>query len=127
MSVSSHGTTPGRKRISRNWTELPDNATASISRLGAIEILESAQKVCMKWRKVCKDPLIWRKIDMRNDGDLEDMDYDLEEMFRHAVNRSSGNLVDINIEYFGTDELLEYITDRYELVCVGCFDLFRIS
>lgn len=67
----------------------------------------------MKWRKVCKDPLMWRKIDMQNDGDLEAMDYDLEEMCRHAVDRSSGYLVDINIEYFGTDELLEYITNRY--------------
>ncbi|KAL6198452.1 hypothetical protein ACLB2K_028241 [Fragaria x ananassa] len=100
-----------RKTIRRNWTELPEKATSSIlSRLGAIEILESSQKVCMKWRKVSKDPLTWRKIDMHNDGDLEDMDYDLEEMCRHAVVRSAGNLVDINIEYFGTDELLEYIT-----------------
>lgn len=31
------------------WTELPDNITLLIlSRVGAIDILESAQKVCMK-------------------------------------------------------------------------------
>ncbi|KAM5587544.1 putative F-box/LRR-repeat protein 23 [Rosa sericea] len=109
-----------RKRICRNWTELPEKATASIlSRLGAIEILESAQKVCMKWRKLCKDPFMWSKIDMRNDGEVN---YDLEEMCRHAVDRSSGNLVDINIEYFGTDELLEYITER-RLRLLYCDDI----
>ncbi|XP_062012660.1 putative F-box/LRR-repeat protein 23 [Rosa rugosa] len=93
----------------RNWTELPDELTAAIlSRLGAVEILESAQKVCMKWRKISKEPLFWRKIDMRNDGDLDDCDY--ESMFSHIVDRSSGNVVDINIEHFGTDQLLTFIT-----------------
>lgn len=50
---------------------------------------------------------------MRNLGDLWDMDYDLEKMCRHAVDRSSGGLVDIDIQYFGTDDLLQYIADRY--------------
>ncbi|KAF2317847.1 hypothetical protein GH714_041163 [Hevea brasiliensis] len=40
------------------------------------------------------------------------MDYDLGRMCRHAVDRSSGGLVDVNIEYFGTDDLLQYIADR---------------
>ncbi|KAG8385239.1 hypothetical protein BUALT_Bualt03G0021400 [Buddleja alternifolia] len=95
------------------WIELPRDVTANIlHRLGAIEILESAQKVCTTWRSVCQDPAMWRVIDMRNLGDLHDMPYDLEIMCRHAVDRSQGELIDINIQYFGTDELLDYISLR---------------
>ncbi|CAE6137812.1 unnamed protein product [Arabidopsis arenosa] len=87
-----------------NWTELPPELTSAIlHRLGAIEILENAQKVCRSWRRVCKDPSMWRKIDMHNLGDLEDMDYNLEIMCRHA---------EIDIWYFGTDGLLNYIAYR---------------
>ncbi|KAJ7969049.1 F-box protein [Quillaja saponaria] len=115
-----------RKEIqqTRNWLELPQEVTSMIlSKLGAIEILESAQKVCSQWRSISKDPLMWRTIDMRNLGDLHDMPYNLEKMCRHAIDRSCGQLVDINVEYFGTDELLEYITNssshlrRLRLVC----------
>nr|XP_011468722.1 PREDICTED: uncharacterized protein LOC105352771 [Fragaria vesca subsp. vesca] len=61
----------------RNWTKLPDELTSAIlSRLGAVEILLSAQMVCMKWRKISTDPLFWRKINMRNDGDLDDWNYE---------------------------------------------------
>ncbi|XP_041023868.1 F-box protein SKIP19-like [Juglans microcarpa x Juglans regia] len=96
----------------RNWLELPRDVTESILlRLGAIEILTSAQKVCLLWRNICKDPSMWRAVDMRNPGDFWDMPYDLETMCRHAVDRSCGQLVDINVEYFGTDELLNYIAD----------------
>ncbi|XVE94241.1 hypothetical protein REPUB_Repub01dG0264600 [Reevesia pubescens] len=100
-------------RRKRNWLELPGDVTASILlRLGAIEMIESAQKVCTQWRNICKDPSMWRSIDMRNLGDLSAMPYDLEKMCIHAIDRSCGGLVDINIEYFGTDELLTYITQR---------------
>lgn len=50
---------------------------------------------------------------MRNDGDLDDMDYDPEIMCRHAFDRSQGGLVEIDIGYFGTDDLLNYIAVRY--------------
>ncbi|KAL6204468.1 hypothetical protein ACLB2K_021735 [Fragaria x ananassa] len=100
----------GRDR-KRNWAELPDELTAAIlSRLGAVDYLQSAEMVCMKWHKISKDPLFWRKIDMRIDGDLEEWDY--EDMFRLAVDRSSGNVVDISIVHFGTNELLAFITKR---------------
>ncbi|KAL2244631.1 UNVERIFIED_CONTAM: F-box protein SKIP19 [Sesamum indicum] len=56
---------------------------------------------------------MWRVIDMKNLGDLHDMPYDLSIMCRHAVDRCQGQLIDINIEYFGTDELLRYISQRY--------------
>ncbi|KAK9267231.1 hypothetical protein L1049_009653 [Liquidambar formosana] len=98
---------------SRNWLELPPEVTSMILlKLGAVEILNSAQKVCSSWWKICKDPTMWRTIDMRNLRDLWDMDYDLEKMAQHAVDRSCGQLVDINVEYSGTDDLLKYITDR---------------
>jgi hypothetical protein len=93
--------------------------TASIlSRLGTIDILETAQKVCTTWYKICKDPLMWRTIDLRYD-DFPKV-YDLGKMCRYAVDRSCGNLVTINLDFFGTDELLKYITDRYSstLCCV---------
>lgn len=100
----------------RNWAELPPELTSSILlRLGAIEILENAQKVCKSWRRVCKDPSMWRKIDIDNRGGWASFKYDLESMCRHAVDRSQGGLVEIDIWYFGTDELLDYIADRFSL------------
>ncbi|KAJ0264947.1 F-box protein SKIP19 [Hirschfeldia incana] len=97
----------------KNWAELPPELISSILlRLNSIEILEKAQKVCRSWRSVCKDPSMWRKIDMDNLGDLGSMGYDLEIMCRHAVDRSQGGLLEIDIWYFGTDELLNYIADR---------------
>ena len=46
-----------KKETTRNWLELPRDVTASIlKRLGAVEILETVQKVCMLWRSLCKDP-----------------------------------------------------------------------
>ena len=69
-----------------NWLELPRDLTVSIlQRLGTIEILETAQKVCMLWRNLCKDPSMWSYIDMRNLGELDDMNYDLQMMCIHAI------------------------------------------
>ncbi|KAE8728445.1 hypothetical protein F3Y22_tig00004360pilonHSYRG00010 [Hibiscus syriacus] len=59
---------------------------------------------------------MWKSIDMRNLGDLHYMEYDPEKMYVHAVNRSCGRLLDINIEYFGTYELLFYISERTKMV-----------
>ncbi|KAF8052686.1 hypothetical protein N665_1520s0004 [Sinapis alba] len=120
-SSSSHSPPPStsvpqlmkREEPIRNWAELPPDLISSILlHLNSIEILEKAQKVCRSWRRVCKDPSMWRKIDMYNHGDLGSMGFDLEIMCRHAVDRSQGGLLDIDIWYFGTDELLNYIADR---------------
>lgn len=120
-SESETGQTP-------NWVDLPPDLMGMIlHKLGAIDILNSAQKVCTTWRRICKDPAMWRVIDMRNSGNLWEMEYNLEKMAAHAVDRSSGELVDINIEYFGTDELLEYISDRSNqlsrLCLVSCYNI----
>ncbi|KAL6500628.1 hypothetical protein OROHE_025425 [Orobanche hederae] len=88
------------------WIELPRDVTANIlHRLGAVEILENVQKVCTTWRSECREPSMWRVIDMK----LSD---DADIMCRRAVDRSQGELIDINIEDFGTDDLLRYISDR---------------
>ncbi|KAM1762058.1 hypothetical protein TB1_004647 [Malus domestica] len=67
----------------------------------------------MAWRNICKNqPLMCRTIDMHNDGDLDEMPYNLEKMCRLAVDRSCSTLVYINVEHFGTDDLLKDITDK---------------
>uniref|UniRef100_A0A0D3E087 F-box domain-containing protein n=1 Tax=Brassica oleracea var. oleracea TaxID=109376 RepID=A0A0D3E087_BRAOL len=97
-----------------NWADLPSELTLSIlSRLDTIDILENAQKVCTSWHRVCKDPAMWRKIVIPRD--IGDLVYDLKyvAMCRHAVDRSQGGLVEIDIWYIGTDSLLNYIADSF--------------
>ncbi|XP_022863162.1 F-box protein SKIP19-like [Olea europaea var. sylvestris] len=108
------------------WLELPPEVTANIlHRLGAHDMLKSAQEVCTTWRNVCKDPSIWRVIDMKNLGKYHDMSVYLETTCRQAVDRSEGQLTDIYIDYFATDELLQYISERSsQLRCLrlgGCY------
>ncbi|KAL6567863.1 hypothetical protein OROGR_001531 [Orobanche gracilis] len=95
------------------WLEFPREITAEIlHKLGAIEILTTAQRVCKAWESVCRDPSMWRCIDMQNTGHFWEILFNLEMMCRHAVDRSQGQLNDINIEYFGSDELLLYMSQR---------------
>ncbi|KAF8104067.1 hypothetical protein N665_0181s0087 [Sinapis alba] len=109
-SSSSSPPTAMKEGDYANWAELPPELTSSIlHRLGAIEMMETAQKVCRSWRRICKDPSMWRKIDMRNLGDFRDMYY--EKLCRHAVDCSQGELVEINLSHFANDSLLSYIAD----------------
>ncbi|MED6169116.1 hypothetical protein PIB30_018455 [Stylosanthes scabra] len=95
-----------------NWLNLPRDVTFMIiSRLGIFQILTSAQLVCRQWWHICMDPLMWRTINMCNIGFINSVDFDLEKMCRHAIDRSCGLLEDISIEYFGSDDLLKYIID----------------
>ncbi|XP_010431272.1 PREDICTED: putative F-box/LRR-repeat protein 21 [Camelina sativa] len=97
----------------RNWTELPSEVTSLILlRLGAVEILENAQKVCKPWRHISKDPSMWRKIDMRDLGNRRLKDLDFDTLCRHAVDLSQGGLLEINLDFFSSDSLLAYIADR---------------
>ncbi|XP_047309292.1 putative F-box/LRR-repeat protein 23 [Impatiens glandulifera] len=97
----------------RNWMEnLPhDVVVAIMQKVGTIDILNNIQNVCVSWRKICQDPALWKSIDMHHFGDLLDRDV-LVEMTKHAIDRSCGQLIDINLVYFGNDDLLKYITDR---------------
>ncbi|OVA13239.1 F-box domain [Macleaya cordata] len=98
----------------RNWLELPPDVMCLIfEKLGAIEILYSAQSVCSTWRKLSKEPQLWRSVDMRKRRDsLFGDEYIMEKMARESVDRSCGQLVEFSVEHFGTDELLQYMADR---------------
>ncbi|EOA21298.1 hypothetical protein CARUB_v10001657mg [Capsella rubella] len=93
-----------------NWAELPAELISLILiRLTTVEILNNAQKVCRSWRLVCKQPSMFRKIDMRNNGTVG---YFKDKMCRHAVDLSEGGLVEISMEHYGDDRLLSYIAER---------------
>ncbi|CAG7906795.1 hypothetical protein BRARA_D01227 [Brassica rapa] len=99
-----------------NWAELPSELIYSIlHRLSVPDRLGNARNVCRSWRRVCQDPLMWRKIEMRDMGEYneaKDYYHAAEAMCRCAVDLSQGGLLEINIEYVGTDSLLAYIADR---------------
>ncbi|CAH8273269.1 unnamed protein product [Arabidopsis lyrata] len=97
-----------------NWAELlPDLLSSILLRLGPLEILQNAQKVCRPLRRVSKDPWIWRKIDMRNLRKLYCI-FDMEACCRHVVDLSQGGLLEINIDQWQFENtcLLNYIADR---------------
>ncbi|KAI6706007.1 hypothetical protein NL676_008969 [Syzygium grande] len=113
MKKRNAGTTPEQPPPGPDWVDLPREVTAAIiSRLGAAETLETAQNVCASWRSICRDPSMWRAVDISVPWYLPAMGCGLDVACRRAVDLSRGGCVDISIEYFGTDELLKYITDR---------------
>lgn len=103
-----------------NWLELPKDLTSNIlKRLGAVEILTNARNVCPYWWNICKDPFMWREIQMGTfhlyfqyaNANAPDLDY-LVKLCQYAVDLSSGHLEKIDIYRFGSDHLLQYIADR---------------
>ncbi|CAH1448701.1 unnamed protein product [Lactuca virosa] len=128
MASTSDAMPSSAMEESPNWLEMPPELMASIlQRLGAVEILNSARKVCTTWRRICKDPDIWKTIDMHKPVDTWDTDYDLEILTKQAVDLSCGELIDISIEYFGSDDLLDHILLRSSklknLCLMNCFDI----
>ena len=112
-SYSSSSTDQSQNNQNPNWLDLPRDVTAEILlKLGTVEINTSAQYVCTSWRSISMDPTMWKSIDI-NLSDFVDKIYDVECLCRHLVDRSHGALVDINMQHFGSDDLLKYITDRY--------------
>ncbi|PHT55492.1 hypothetical protein CQW23_03978 [Capsicum baccatum] len=96
-----------------SWVELPPDIMANIlERLGVIEILESAQRVCSTWWNVCHNPTMWRVVDLKSDPDNIKTPQVLEEICRVAVDRSQGQLLKLCIENFGNTDLLNYVAER---------------
>ncbi|XP_076924893.1 putative F-box/LRR-repeat protein 23 [Bidens hawaiensis] len=114
-SVSSREST-NRKRQwqgpARNWLELPSCVMLNIlQRVGMHDILENAQKVCTAWRRICKDPALWRVIYM------DSFAFPVKravtwKMCRNAVDRSQGQLVDFGSYGYACGEVLEYVAQR---------------
>jgi hypothetical protein len=115
----------------RDWSELPLDALASVfGKLGAIEILMGAGLVCRSWLQAAKLPDMWRSVNMERhefvDEDLfsswtGDPKINVEvlgAMARAAVDRSGGQLKVFLGKRFVTDDLLEYIGDRYFFLSV---------
>ncbi|CAN1227617.1 F-box protein SKIP19 [Linum grandiflorum] len=94
----------------RDWAEMsPELLTVIMSHLKVVDRLKTAQRVCSSWRKVCRDPYLWRSIDIRNNSWVRVRDVEL--VCKEAVDRSCGGLVSLTIEGFGTDQLLDYIAN----------------
>lgn len=112
-----------------NWAELPPDVLSLIfKKLGGIEILFTAQAVCVSWMRLSHDPQLWRHIDMRNPWDLYDSEFDLSKMARSAIDRSCGQCDEFSITYFGTDELLQYLMERVSVLrCLRLISCYEIS
>ncbi|CAK8566643.1 unnamed protein product [Lathyrus sativus] len=127
-----------------NWLDLPWDITSNIlQRLGTVEVATSACLVCPLWWNICKDPLMWHTIHisyfkslfhnnytdyLRILGPFYKNDLEYQKVCRYAVDRSCGHLIDINIEYFCTDDLLESIAENaYNLRTMRLLICPRIS
>ncbi|KAL4563537.1 hypothetical protein LXL04_027580 [Taraxacum kok-saghyz] len=112
-----------------NWLEMPHELMANIlQRLGTIEILESAWEVCTTWRKICKNPEMWKNIVLIHNAfdDWRQM-FHLERLTKRAVDLSCGEVIAIDIKGFGTDELLDHILlssrKLKHLYLMDCYDI----
>lgn len=106
----------GKKKKNKNipnWVELPEDVWLKIlSKLNTIKIIENVQKVCMPFRKLCKQPSMFKSIDMTLPNANMALPYDFNMMTRYAVYRSSGCSDDIYLEYVCDDYTLMYIAQR---------------
>ncbi|KAJ9566046.1 hypothetical protein OSB04_002012 [Centaurea solstitialis] len=122
-------TSAGDRSETRNWLEMPDEIMGGmiLQRLGAVEILNNAQKVCTTWRRICKDPAMWKVIKISHYFHASDSDFVFEKLCKQAVHRSCGELIDISIKHFGTDDLLDYISrcsSKLSRLCLkACYDI----
>lgn len=102
---------------SRNWLELPPEVTSIIlQKIGVIDILYNAREVCTSWHAICHDPSMWRSIVLKFDPSCN-FSVNLEKLAMYAVDRSCGQLVDITVAYFATDDFIRYLSKR--LVCLS--------
>jgi len=109
-ATSSSNLMPIFDSIERNWLDLPRDAVLSIFRkLDTIDILIRPHNVCTTWREISKDPSLYRTIDIH---DLGPSKY-LELLCRRAIDYSCGQIIDINFNYYCTNDLLRLIADKY--------------
>ncbi|KAI3709985.1 hypothetical protein L2E82_39758 [Cichorium intybus] len=112
-----------------NWLEMPDELMANIlQRLGTVDKLRIARTVCGTWRRICKDPAMWKIVYIDKFHDGCDTDYNLEMLVKQAVDLSCGELIDISIVGFCDDYLLDYIVLRSsKLKSFSIWDCYDVS
>jgi hypothetical protein len=101
----------------RDWSLLPLDALASVfTRLSASDVLAGAGLVCHSWLQAAKVPDVWRVVDINNIELNSNTKFnDLCAMAKSAVDRSVGQLREFAGKYFITDELMQYIVERFVL------------
>ncbi|KAJ3693579.1 hypothetical protein LUZ60_009059 [Juncus effusus] len=131
----------------RKWAELSvDVLMVVFGKMRTIDVLMSVGSVCRAWRNVAKDePELWRRIDMTRRGEQmaliqmnlaklgigqisgRRMEWIKMNLTKIAIDRSRGRLEEFWIEYFGDDDLLQYLCDRTSVLkslrLIGCFDV----
>lgn len=81
----------GGESTNPNWLEVPEDVWFMIlSKLKTIDIIGNAQKVCMLFRKLCKQPAMFRIFDLFLPDAYMDLPYNVNVMTRFAVDRSAG-------------------------------------
>ncbi|PNX90104.1 F-box protein skip19 [Trifolium pratense] len=97
-----------------NWVDLPRDLTENIlQRLGTVEILMSASRVCSLWWNICKDPLMWRTILIHHILSLPyKYRHQLNNICYTAIERSCNHLQDIDIQLVVTNDLLKCIANN---------------
>ncbi|KAK2441828.1 putative F-box/LRR-repeat protein [Trifolium repens] len=80
------------ERVIPNWLELPRDITVNIlQRLSTVDIVTSACLACPLWWNICKDPFMWRTIQiiikLNNNSHSG-----LLKICRYAIERSCGCL-----------------------------------
>ncbi|MED6132816.1 hypothetical protein PIB30_022459 [Stylosanthes scabra] len=107
------------------WANLPRDVIQTIfNKLGAIEVLTNASRVCRSWRKISMEPSTWHTVDMRPFGHPKFMDYQLDRLCRRAIHRSRGNLVDITIDG-GSLRRLRLVRCHHKISVKGLCDMLK--
>ncbi|CAI0458350.1 unnamed protein product [Linum tenue] len=95
----------------RDWAGLsPELFSVIMAHLSPADRLGIAQLVCSSWRKVCRDPYIWRSVNISHYS--WERVTDVEALCAQAVDRSCGGLVSLSLECFGSDKLLADIASK---------------
>jgi hypothetical protein len=110
--------------MTRDWSELPCDALLFVfTKLDLFDTLMGAGLVCHSWLDAAKVPSLWRCIDMADRRLVEKKLLQrggtdvLRAMAKVAVERSDGELQGFFGREFVTVELLNYIGDRYLIIC----------
>uniref|UniRef100_A0ACD5YDH4 Uncharacterized protein n=1 Tax=Avena sativa TaxID=4498 RepID=A0ACD5YDH4_AVESA len=101
--------------MGREWAGLPLDVVASIfAKLSADDVMSGAGLVCHPWLEAAKVPDLWRSIDMAHItvDHLFKFNTDYCTMAKVAVHRADGRLESFAGNFFVSDELLCYITER---------------